>query len=72
MKKSEALHRNSSTGSEYSTWLNFKRNQSENLNPIILGNEKSQQIAFRKFLQQREVRILKKYFIYSIEFYYII
>lgn len=58
MKKSEALHRNSSSGSEYSNWLIFKRTQTENVNPISLGSEKSQQIAFRKFLHQREVRIL--------------
>lgn len=55
MKKSEALHRQSSTSSEYSKWIAFKGTQTVNENPINLGNERSQQEAFRKFLQQREV-----------------
>lgn len=56
MKKSEALHRQSSTGSEYSKWMTFKASQTINENPISLGNERSQQEAFRTFLRQRQVR----------------
>lgn len=54
MKKSEAVHRQSSS-SEYSKWISFKATQSVNEHPISLGNERSQQAAFRTFLRQREV-----------------
>lgn len=55
MKKSEALHRQSSTPSDYTQWVKFKETQSINENPITFENERSQQEAFRQFLQKREV-----------------
>ncbi|VEN42917.1 unnamed protein product [Callosobruchus maculatus] len=65
MKKSEAIHRQSSTGNE-ETWAKFKLNQSVNADPLIFGTGKTQREAFKEFLQKRQLmkqkaRRLKNY-----------
>lgn len=55
MKKSESLHRQTDTGNENSEWNDFKLSQTVNNDPILLGNARAQQNAFKKFLKTREV-----------------
>nr|CAI5831435.1 unnamed protein product [Callosobruchus analis] len=54
MKKSEGVHRQSSTGNE-EAWAKFKLNQSINADPLILGSGKTQREVFKEFLHKRQV-----------------